>query len=127
MEACATSHYWAREITAHCHEVRMMPARYVKPYVKRNKNDVADAEAICEAVTRPSMRFVAIKSPDQQSLLAVHRARDLLIRQRTQLVNMIRGQLAELGIVLAKGVHHALNQCGAAARWKDAGHSYAGG
>jgi len=85
-----------------------MPPAYVKPYVKRGKTDAADAEAICEAVTRPTMRFVAIKSAEQQSVLALHRTRDLLVSQRTQLVNMIRSQLAELGIVLAKGIHHAL-------------------
>jgi transposase len=109
MEACGTSHYWGRELRALGHEVKLMPPAYVKAYVKRGKTDAGDAAAICEAVERPSMRFVAIKSPDQQSLLAVHRARDLLIRQRTQLVNMIRGQLAEFGIVVAKGIHHVLN------------------
>ena len=109
MEACGTSHYWARELSGLGHEVRLMPPAYVKPYVKRGKTDAGDAEAICEAVTRPTMRFVAIKSPEQQSLLVLHRARDLLIRQRTQLVNLIRGQLAEFGIVLAKGIQHVLN------------------
>jgi transposase len=99
MEACATSHYWAREITALGHEVRMMPARYVKPYVKRNKNDIADAEAICEAVTRPTMRFVPIKTPAQQSILMLHRTRHLLVRQRTMLINALRAHLAEFGIV----------------------------
>ncbi len=84
MEACGTSHHWAREITALGHEVKLMPPAYVKPYVKRGKTDAADAEAICEAVTRPTMRFVAIKSPEQQSILALHRSRDLLIRQLTQ-------------------------------------------
>lgn len=108
MKACGTSHYWARELAGLGHEVKLMPPAYVKAYVKRGKTDAGDAAAICEAVTRPSMRFVAVKSPEQQSLLAVHRGRDLLIRQRTQLVNMIRGQLAEFGIVLAKGVHHVL-------------------
>ncbi|NNE85800.1 MAG: IS110 family transposase [Alphaproteobacteria bacterium] len=108
MEACGTSHYWARELSALGHSVKLMPPAYVKPYVKRGKTDAGDAEAICEAVTRPTMRFVAIKSPEQQSLLALHRVRDLLIRQRTQLVNMIRGQLAEFGIVLAKGIQHML-------------------
>ena len=108
MEACGTSHYWGRELCALGHEVKLMPPAYVKAYVKRGKTDAADAEAICEAVTRPSMRFVAIKSPEQQSLLAVHRARDLLVRQRTQLVNMIRSQLAEFGIAVAKGIHHVL-------------------
>jgi len=108
IEACGTSHFWAREITALGHQVKLMPPAYVKPYVKRGKTDAADAEAICEAVTRPTMRFVAIKSAEQQSVLALHRTRDLLVSQRTQLVNMIRSQLAELGIVLAKGIHHAL-------------------
>jgi transposase len=108
MEACGTSHFWAREIAALGHEVKLMPPAYVKPYVKRGKTDAGDAAAICEAVTRPTMRFVAMKSPEQQSMLALHRSRDLLIRQRTQLVNMIRGQLAEFGIVLAKGIQHAL-------------------
>ena len=109
MEACGTSHFWGRELCALGHEVKLMPPAYVKAYVKRGKTDAGDAAAICEAVGRPSMRFVAIKSPEQQSLLAVHRSRDLLIRQRTQLVNMIRGQLAEFGIVVAKGIHHVLN------------------
>jgi transposase len=108
MEACGTSHFWAREIAALGHEVKLMPPAYVKPYVKRGKTDAGDAAAICEAVGRPTMRFVALKSPEQQSMLALHRTRDLLIRQRTQLVNMIRGQLAEFGIVLAKGIQHAL-------------------
>jgi len=108
MEACGTSHYWARELCDLGHEVKLMPPAYVKPYVKRGKTDAADAEAIAEAVTRPSMRFVAIKSPEQQAILTLHRSRDLLIRQRTQLVNMIRGQLAEFGIALAKGIQHAL-------------------
>jgi len=103
MEACATSHYWAREITALGHEVRMMPARYVKPYVKRNKNDMADAEAICEAVTRPSMRFVPIKTPAQQSILMLHRTRELFVRQRIMLVNALRAHLAEFGIVAGVG------------------------
>src|SRR5262249_62193650 len=84
MEACATAHYWARELTKLGHEVRLMPARYVKAYVKRNKNDAADAEAICEAVRRPTMRFVPVKSAEQQGQLTQHRARDLLMRQRTR-------------------------------------------
>ena len=103
LEACASAHYWAREIAVLGHEVRMMPARYVKPYVKRNKNDAADAEAICEAVTRPSMRFVAIKTPEQQAVLMVHRTRQLLVRQRTMLVNALRAHLAEFGIVAGVG------------------------
>jgi transposase len=86
IEACATSHHWAREIAKFGHEVRLMPARYVKPYVKRNKNDAADAEAICEAVTRPTMRFVAVKTEEQQSVLMLHRTRQLFVRQRTTLI-----------------------------------------
>jgi len=104
MEACATAHHWGREIAALGHEVRLMPAHYVKAYVKRNKNDVADAEAICEAVTRPSMRFVGLKSAEQQSVLMLHRTRELLVRQRTMLVNAIRGHMAEFGIVAAAGL-----------------------
>ena len=86
LEACATSHHWAREIAKLGHDVRMMPPRYVKPYVKRNKNDAADAEAICEAVGRPTMRFVPIKTPEQQSVLMLHRTRQLFVRQRTMLI-----------------------------------------
>ncbi len=108
MEACGTSHYWARELGQLGHQVKLMPPAYVKPYVKRGKTDAGDAEAICEAVTRPTMRFVAVKSADQQSVVMLHRTRELLVRQRTQLVNMVRGQLAEFGIVLAKGIQHAL-------------------
>ncbi len=103
MEACATAHHWAREITALGHEVRLMPARYVKPYVKRNKNDMADAEAICEAVTRPTMRFVAIKTREQQGALMLHRTRRLFVRQRTMLINALRAHLAEFGIVAGVG------------------------
>ncbi len=103
IEACATSHYCTREITALGHDVRMMPARYVKPYVKRNKNDEADAEAICEAVTRPSMRFVPVKTLAQQSILMLHRTRELFVRQRTMLVNALRAHLAEFGIVAGVG------------------------
>src|SRR3954452_23485433 len=108
MEACGTSHHWAREIATLGHTVKMMPPAYVKPYVKRGKSDAADAEAICEAVTRPTMRFVPIKSVEQQAALALHRTRDLLVRQRTQLVNTIRGLLAEFGIDLPKGIRDAL-------------------
>ena len=103
MEACATSHHWAREIAALGHEVRLMPPRYVKPYVKRNKNDMADAEAICEAVTRPTMRFVEIKTPEQQSVLMLHRTRQLFVRQHTALINALRAHLAEFGIVAVVG------------------------
>lgn len=108
MEACGTSHHWARDLTGLGHEVRLMPPVYVKPYVKRGKTDAADAEAICEAVRRPTMRFVPIKSVDQQAALALHRTRDLLVRQRTQLVNMIRAVLAEFGIDIPKGITYAL-------------------
>jgi transposase len=104
MEACATAHYWARELTALGHTVRLMPPSYVKAYVRRSKNDAADAAAICEAVTRPSMRFVPVKTIDQQAALALHRTRDLLVRQRTQLINALRAHLAELGIVSAAGL-----------------------
>ena len=106
MEACGTSHYWARELSKLGHEVRLMPPIYVKPYVKRGKTDAADAAAICEAVTRPTMRFVAIKTPDQQALLSQHRARQLMIGQRTQLSNMIRGLIGEFGCIVAKGLNH---------------------
>lgn len=104
MEACASAHHWARELTGLGHEVKLMPPSYVKPYVKRGKNDAADAEAICEAVTRPTMRFVPVKSAEQQSVVMLHRSRDLLIRQRTMLANALRGHLAELGIVAAQGL-----------------------
>ena len=104
VEACPTSHYWSRELQELGHEVRIMPAGYVKPYVKRNKNDAADAEAICEAVTRPTMRFVAVKTAEQQSLMMLHRTRSLLVRQRTMLVNAIRSHLAEFGIVAPIGL-----------------------
>ena len=103
MEACATAHYWARELTKLGHEVRLMPAKDVKAYVKRNKNDAADAEAICEAVRRPTMRFVQAKSAEQQGRLMQHRTRDLLLRQQTQVINALRAHLAELGIVAAQG------------------------
>jgi transposase len=103
MEACASAHYWARELTQLGHEVRLMPAKDVKAYVKRNKNDAADAEAICEAVRRPTMRFVQVKSAEQQGRLMQHRTRDLLLRQRTQAINALRAHLAELGIVAAQG------------------------
>jgi len=103
MEACATSHHWGRELEKLGHEVRLMPPRYVKPYVKRNKNDAADAEAICEAVQRPTMRFVPIKTPEQQSVLMIHRTRHLFVRQRTSLINAMRAHMAEFGIVAGIG------------------------
>ena len=103
LEACATAHFWTREIGALGHEVKMIPPAYVKPYVKRQKNDAADAEAICEAVTRPSMHFVPVKSEARQGVLMLHRSRDLLMRQRTMMLNAIRGHLAEFGIITAQG------------------------
>ena len=103
LEACATAHYWARELRAVGHEVRLMPAQYVKAYVKRNKNDAADAEAICEAVSRPSMRFVPVKTPDQQSVQVIHRTRMTLMRHRIELSNTIRAHMAELGLVAPIG------------------------
>ena len=108
IEACGTSHYWARELIKLGHQVRLMPPAYVKPYVKRGKTDAADAEAVCEAVARPTMRFVPVKSPEQQAALSMHRTRDLLVKQRTQLINMIRGLLAEFGIDIPKGIERAL-------------------
>jgi transposase len=103
IEACPTAHHWSRELRAIGHTARLMPPSYVKAYLKRSKNDANDAEAICEAVTRPSMRFVPTKSEQQQSGLMLHRSRQLLVRQRTMLSNAIRGHLAELGIISAKG------------------------
>jgi transposase len=103
IEACASSHHWSREIRALGHTVRLMPPAYVKPYVKRQKNDAADAEAICEAVTRANMRFVATKTPEQQSCLMLHRTRHLFIRQQTAVINAIRAHLAEFGIVAPVG------------------------
>ena len=103
IEACASSHYWSRELQALGHSVRLMPPAYVKPYVKRQKNDMADAEAICEAVTRANMRFVPTKTPEQQSGLMLHRTRHLLIRQQTSVINAIRAHLAEFGITAPVG------------------------
>ncbi len=101
MEACASAHHWGRELLALGHDVRLMPPAYVKPYVKRGKTDAANAEAICEAVTRPTMRFVALKSGDQPAPLMLHKTRNLLIRQRTALINALRAHLSEYGIVTA--------------------------
>jgi transposase len=103
IEACATSHHWSRELKALGHNVRLMPPAYVKPYVKRQKNDAADAEAICEAVTRANMRFVETKTPEQQSCLMLHRTRQLFVRQQTSVINAIRAHMAELGIVAPVG------------------------
>lgn len=103
MEACATAHYWARQLGSLGFEVRLMPPAYVKPYVKRGKTDAGDAEAICEAVTRPTMRFVPVKSEERQGLIMQHKTRDLLVRQRTALINALRGHLAEFGMVTPRG------------------------
>lgn len=109
MEACGSAHHWARVIGRHRHEVKLMPPAYVKPYVKRNKNDGRDAEAICEAMSRPTMRFVAVKSVEQQAMLSVHTTRALLVKQRTMVANALRAQLSELGIVAAQG-HEGLHE-----------------
>src|SRR4249920_778840 len=103
IEACPSAHHWSRQLSALGHTVKLMPPSYVKAYLKRSKNDANDAAAICEAVTRPSMRFVPRKSEQQQSGLMLHRSRQLLVRQRTMLSNALRGHLADLGIVSAKG------------------------
>ena len=103
MESCASAHYWARELQALGHKVRLIPPQYVRPFVKTNKNDAADAEAICEAVTRPTMRFAPAKSAEQQSVLMLHRARELLVRQRTMVINALRGHCAEFGLIVAQG------------------------
>ena len=105
MEACATAHYWARELSSLGHEVRLIPPSYVKAYVRRQKNDAADAEAICEAMTRPTTRFVPIKSAERQSVLVLHRSRELLVRQRTMLINAIRGHCAEFGLIAPQTVN----------------------
>ncbi len=106
MEACASAHHWAREIGALGHEVRLIPPAYVKPFVKRQKNDMSDAEAICEAAQRPTMRFVEPKTAAAQGAAVVFRSRDLLVRQRTQLINALRGHLAEFGFVVRQGAGH---------------------
>src|SRR5271163_3960136 len=104
MEACATAHDWGRAISGLGHDVRLVPPIYVKPFVRRQKNDAADAEAIAEAASRPTMSSVAVKTEDQQARAMIFRTRDLLVRQRTQLVNALRGHLAEHGIVAAQGL-----------------------
>jgi transposase len=106
MEACGGAHFWARKLQGFGHRVRLMAPQFVKPYVKSQKNDAADAEAICEAVTRPSMRFVPIKSIEQQAILAVHRVRQGLVKLRTAQVNQVRCLLAEVGLVLPRGIQH---------------------
>jgi transposase len=104
MEACGSAHYWARELRSMGHTTLLIPPTYVKPYVKRGKNDAVDAEAICEAMSRPLMRFVPVKTPEQQATLMLHTTRELLIKQRTMVVNAIRSHLAEFGIIVAKGI-----------------------
>jgi transposase len=106
MEACGTAHYWARELTKLGHRVRLIPPAYVKAYVRRNKNDAADAAAICEAVGRPSMRFVAIKSEEQQAAAGIHKVREMLMKQRTMTMNALRSLMAEFGIVVMEGPRH---------------------
>jgi transposase len=103
LEACGSAHHWAREIGKLGHDARLMPPAYVKPYVRRQKNDAADAAAICEAVTRPSMRFVPVRSVENQGVLMHHKVRELLVSQRTQMLNAVRGHLAEIGIIAAQG------------------------
>jgi transposase len=120
MEACATAHHWARQLIELGHEVKLMPPHYVKPYVKRSKNDAADAQAICEAVTRPTMRFVSVKGTEQQSILMLHRTRDLLVRQRTMLINAMRAHMAEFGIVAPVGVPQVKKLLGIIADAQDA-------
>jgi Transposase len=119
VEACASSHHWSRELQALGHTVRLMPPAYVKPYVKRHKNDATDAEAICEAVARPNMRFVATKTPEQQSCLTLHRTRHLFIRQQTSVINVIRAHLAEFGIVAPVGRNGVEQLLGVAADAND--------
>ncbi len=119
VEACATAHHRARELAALGHEVRLMPPGYVKAYVKRNKNDDADAKAICEAVTRPSMRFVPVKSAEQQTVLLLHRAHHLLVRQRTMLVNALRAHMAEFGIIAPQGLRNVEDLVGELAHEQD--------
>ena len=116
IEACGTSHHWGREIERLGHEVRLMPPIYVKAYVRRQKNDAADAAAICEAVTRPSMRFVKLRSLTNQAALMRHKVREMLVAQRTQLLNGLRGHLAELGIIAAQGAPHARGLAGLVAQ-----------
>jgi len=120
MEACAGAHHWGREIAALGHEVRLMPPAYVKPYVKRGKTDAVDAEAICEAVTRPTMRFVPVKSAETQAALLDHKTRDFLVRQRTQIINAIRAHMGEFGVVVAKGIQNIERLIAAARNVPDA-------
>ena len=110
MEACGSAHHWARKLQGFGHEVRLISPQFVKPYVKSNKNDAADAEAICEAVARPNMRFVPIKTVEQQAVLSVHRVRQGFVKARTAQANQIRGLLAEFGLVLPQGITNVLRR-----------------
>ena len=112
MEACGSAHHWARELIKLGHDARMMPPAYVKPYVRRQKNDAADAAGICEAVTRPSMRFVGVRTLENQAALMHHKAREMLVAQRTQLINALRGHLAEIGVIAAQGPKNARELAG---------------
>ena len=123
MEACASSHYWGRELTKLGHTVRLIAPQFVRPYVKSNKTDAADAEAICEAITRPNMRFVPLKTQAQQTVLSLHRARAGLVKSRTALANQIRGLLGEFGIVLPQGIQLLGQRAMAALSTRDDGHS----
>jgi len=107
MEACGSAHHWARELSAQGHQVRLIPPQYVRPFVKTNKHDAADAEAIAEALVRPTMRFAPIKSAEQQAVLMRHRSRELLVKQRTMLINAVRGHCSELGITVSQGASRA--------------------
>ena len=111
MEACASAHHWGRRLERFGHTVRLMAPQFVKPYVKTNKNDAADAEAICEAVSRPNMRFVPIKSIEQQAVLSLHRVRQGFVKARTAQANQIRGLLGEFGLIIPKGIWHIAEAC----------------
>ena len=110
MEACGSAHYWARKLEGYGHTIKLMAPQFVKPYVKTNKNDIADAEAICEAVSRPNMRYVSVKTVEQQAILSVHRARQGFVKARTAQSNQIRGLLSEFGIVIPQGIRSIMNQ-----------------
>lgn len=110
MEACGSAHYWARKLAGYGHTVKLMAPQFVKPYVKTNKHDLADAEAICEAVSRPNMRYVAVKTVEQQAILSVHRARQGFVKARTAQANQLRGLLSEFGIVLPQGIHSLMKR-----------------
>ena len=112
MEACGSAHHWARELIKLGHDARMMPPAYVKPYVRRQKNDAADAAGICEAVTRPSMRFVGVRTLENQAALMHHKLREMLVAQRTQLINALRGHLADIGVIAAQGLKNARDLAG---------------